>query len=244
MLLIGIETSGVHGSVALVRDDVCLQTVSLNQAGRRHAQSLVLELREMLHAHGATPRDVDAIAVSRGPGSFTGLRVGIVCGKTFAYATGCRFAAVDTFAATAMNCPSELRDVWIVEDAQRGDLFAGRYARNAGDDWVQVEPIAVVAGDEWLAARPVDDVVAGRGLVRYDKSSSPARLLADDSIVTPTAARVAELGRRRLQQPAAGSGESDLSFWDAVPFYIRPSAAEEKREQVGPPPNFGPRRND
>ena len=103
MLVLGIDTSGLEGSVALVRDGNCLAETSLNQLGRRHAQSLILEIGTLLEKHECTPRDVDVVAVSRGPGSFTGLRVGMVCAKTFAYATGCKFIAVDTFAAIAEN---------------------------------------------------------------------------------------------------------------------------------------------
>ena len=239
MLVIGIETSGVNGSVALNRDGVCLQSASLQKAGQRHAQSLVSEIRELLRGQGATPRDVSAVAVSRGPGSFTGLRVGVVCAKTFAYATPCQFVAVDTFAAVAMNCPKETRDVWIVEDAQRGDLFAGRYVRELDGRWIQTEPIQVVAADEWLAARQPNETVTGRGLNRCDLSSVEAACLTDDSMVIPTASAIAELGRLRLQQPSTNSSETDLNFWEAVPFYIRPSAAEEQRERAGRPQRDG-----
>ncbi|MBC8113901.1 MAG: tRNA (adenosine(37)-N6)-threonylcarbamoyltransferase complex dimerization subunit type 1 TsaB, partial [Candidatus Saccharimonas sp.] len=116
MFVIGLDTSGLVGSVALLCDGELLGERSLGEAGRRHAQSLVLELHELLKSHGAKPRDVKAVAVSKGPGSFTGLRVGLVCAKTFAYATGCQFVAVNTFEAIADNCPTQVRDVWIVEN--------------------------------------------------------------------------------------------------------------------------------
>ena len=58
---------------------------------------------------GWQPRDVQAVIVSRGPGSYTGLRVGIISAKTFAYATGCDLLAVDTFAALALQAPASVR---------------------------------------------------------------------------------------------------------------------------------------
>lgn len=236
MLMIGLETSGFVGSLALRRDGQLLEERLLGQAGRRHAQSLVLELRELLHTHGVTPRDVQAIAVSKGPGSFTGLRVGFVCAKTFAYATGCRFVAVDTFAAIAENCPSDVNDVWVVENAQRGDFFVGRYALDnsvstSTRSWRLMAPVQIVAADEWLATRAASDTITGPGLTDHAGAISSARLLADDVIAKPRASSIARLGEQRLISDAMPSieGGSDTDFWKAVPFYFRPSAAEEQQ---------------
>jgi len=229
MFVIGLETSGLVGSVALLRAGELVAERTLGEAGRRHAQSLVLELRELLQAAGVTSGDITGIAVSKGPGSFTGLRVGLVCAKTFAYATGCRFVAVETFAAISDNCPPEVRDVWIVENAQRGELFVSRFARTADDSWNQVTPIQTVVGEDWLSARESHETVTGPGLLHQDMSSVRARLLTDASIAKPRAETIAKLGQRMLLNPDAASSSEDFDFWKAVPVYIRPSAAEEQR---------------
>ena len=228
MLVIGIETSGLAGSVALTRDGEPLEARSLEQVGRRHAQTLVMEIRQILRNHHFTTSDVDAVAVSRGPGSFTGLRVGLVCAKTFAYATGCQFAAVDTFAVTAMNCPPDVRHAWIVEDAQRGDLVLGHYVRRDQDDWMRDAPIEIVCAEEWLPRRPADDVIVGRGLLRCDLSSLSARYLADVDVIQPRASTVALLGERMLQDRTSYP-PVNFDIWQSAPFYMRPSAAEEVR---------------
>ncbi len=231
MLAIGLETSGFVGSVALLRDGQLLEERSLGEAGRRHAQSLLLELKELLQSHDVTPREVQAIAVSKGPGSFTGLRVGLVCAKTFAYATGCQFVAVETFEAIAENCPLEVRDVWIVENAQRGDFFAGRYARNEAGTWSQTTPIQTVVAEEWLAARSAAETITGPGLAHAELQSVRARLLTDEAVARPGASAIARLGQRRLLARDPAVPHDDFDFWKAVPFYIRPSAAEEQREK-------------
>lgn len=230
MIVLGIETSGLTGTVALHRRGQCLELRSLDQAGRRHAQSLVLELQHMLSEFQIRPNDVEAIAVSRGPGSFTGLRVGLVCAKTFAYVTGCQFVAVDTFAAVAMNCPPEITSVWIVDDAQRGDLFAGSYKRSDDGQWVQSTPIQVVGAEEWLLARQPTETIVGRGLLRHDLSSLTTRCLTADEFVRPTASAVACRGEHMLSHKLQFS-EADFDLWKSVPFYIRPSAAEEQRDK-------------
>lgn len=230
MIVLGIETSGLSGSVALCREGQCLQLRCLDQPGRRHAQSLVLELRQMLSEFQIRPSDVNAIAVSRGPGSFTGLRVGLVCAKTFAYVTGCQFVAVDTFATVAMNCPPDVTSAWIVDDAQRGDLFAGSYERSEDGHWIQASSIEVVPGEEWLPTRLATETVVGRGLLRQDLKSLTARCLTADEIIRPTASAVARRGEQMLTCRDMFS-EIDFDLWKAVPFYIRPSAAEEQRDK-------------
>ncbi len=229
MLVLGIETSGLEGSVAIVRDENCLGEKRLNQIGRRHAQGLVMEIGELLNAHSLTPRDVDLVAVSRGPGSFTGLRVGMVCAKTFAYATGCRFIAVDTFAAIAENAPAELTRVFVIEDAQRDDLFVGEYTRHPHQAWEQVSPIRIVSADEFLQSRSDLAVVMGPGLAKLETETLPDHWLKDPQIRQPRASMIASLGRLQKQSTVGEPLAEENDFWRASPFYLRMSAAEEKR---------------
>src|SRR5262245_22963627 len=112
MLTLAVETSGPVGSVALLDGEQCLDERVL-ELGRHHGQALVPEIGRLLAGQGRMPRDCALIAVSAGPGSFTGLRVGIVCAKTLAYAAGCRVAAVDTLLAIACNSPGEVAAVQV-----------------------------------------------------------------------------------------------------------------------------------
>ena len=85
MKILAIETSGFEGSIALSENSDVLAQRELARAGRRHAQTLVLEVAELLESHSLQPDQIDVVAVSHGPGSFTGLRVGVVFAKTFAW---------------------------------------------------------------------------------------------------------------------------------------------------------------
>jgi tRNA threonylcarbamoyladenosine biosynthesis protein TsaB len=232
MLVLGIETSGLEGSVAIVRDNDCLGEKRLNQIGRRHAQALVLEIGQLLNAHSLTPRDVDLVAVSRGPGSFTGLRVGMVCAKTFAYATGCRFISVDTFAAIAENAPADVTRVFVIEDAQRDDLFVGEYARNPDQAWEQVSPIRIVSADEFLQSCSDMADVMGPGVAKFETETLPNHWLKDPHIRQPSASMIASLGRLREPSTAGEPFAEENDFWRASPFYLRMSAAEEKRASM------------
>jgi tRNA threonylcarbamoyladenosine biosynthesis protein TsaB len=222
-LILGIDTSNSPGSVALSHGDGVLEQRSLEQPGRRHAQTLVAQIAALVKGHGFVPQDLDAVGVIRGPGSFTGLRVGVVCAKTLSYSLRIPLIVLDAFDVVAAQCPADLFQVWVVDDAQRGEFFIGRYRRVADDAWNLEGERFIAAGRSWLASLPNDDVVVGPGTLRIPSDVSSPRVLRDAAISLPRAETVCRLATRHL-----ATGEvSDC--WSAAPFYIRPSAAEEKR---------------
>ena len=235
MLVLGVETSGLEGSIALQKDGKILGERHLNQVGRRHAQSLVLEAGELLQAHSLTSHDVNLIAVSRGPGSFTGLRVGMVFAKTFAYATGCRFISVDTFEAIAENAPAEIRHLYVIEDAQRADLFAGEYVRDESLRWKLISPISIVSAEDFLTARSDSRVVTGPGINKRGFQSESSNFLKDPALIRPRASVIARLGQRDYPQDGLSNLSNETDFWRASPFYLRLSAAEENRRPTETP---------
>lgn len=228
MLTLAIETSGWEGSIALRRDGTLVAERPLSRTGRRHARTLVSELRELLSSAGVTSRDVELVAVSVGPGSFTGLRVGVVCAKTFAYATRCRIIDVDTFETIAAGSPADVERVLVLADAQRGDLYVGRYARSGtGEVWRREGQIEVQRAEDFIAGLPGDAVVTGPGGGRWSAAlQERARVLPAES-GTPRAAVVAAIGERR-----ALAGET-ADLWRLEPVYLRKSGAEEKLESLG-----------
>lgn len=229
MWILGVETSGAKGEIALLRDDEVLVEQPLAQAGRRHAQTLISEVDQVLRRFGLKPRECDAVAVSHGPGSFTGLRVGIVFAKTFAYATGCRLTAVETFAAIAANSPDDVSEVWVIEDAQRGDLFVGRYRRESDSQWRTTSAVSIVPAEDWLAARTAEDVLTGPGLRKLPHQPAlPARIL-DQQLWHPRAATIARIGRMQILMGQVSDP------WRLRPFYLRKSAAEEKWDALQRP---------
>lgn len=220
--LLALETSGRNGSLALLADGALREERRLEETGRRHAQTLVAELHELLERHGLQPRDLAAVAVSRGPGSFTGLRVGIVCAKTLAWAAGLKLLAIDTFAAIAAAAPDVADAVYVVDDAQRGDLFVGGFRRNAAGAWDAVGPVTIHPAEAWLATVPASALVLGPAAPSLLNQASPARTSIDSAQDLPQAGMVGRLAWERFAR-----GESD-DVWTVSPFYLRASAAEEK----------------
>lgn len=224
MTTLGIETSGLGGSVALVHDGRCVAARELSRSGRRHARTLVAELKQLLGDNGTPAAAIAAVAVSIGPGSFTGLRVGVVCAKTLAYATGSRVVAVDTFLAVAAQAPDDVDSLQVVGDGQRGDLYLGRYQRANDGDWVRPGPIEIRPAVVWLESLQERDVVSGPGLERHlTRAAERCRVLPAE-LHHPRAETVALLGESLAQR-----GEfADL--WTLEPFYLRRSGAEEKAD--------------
>jgi len=221
MLTLAIETSGRAGTIALLKNDELQAEIELTASGRRHARTLVPEIGRLLREHALQPQQIQLVAVSIGPGSFTGLRVGLVCAKTFAYAVGCPITGIDTFQAVA--AAQKQRDhVWVIEDALRGDVCAGEYRREQ-DQWINVTPPKLLSLDVWRSQLVEETFLSGPGLAQYadQLASYPQAALADR---TPRAAQIARLGMVRLR---AGLVDDP---WRLEPFYMRRSAAEEKAD--------------
>src|SRR5437773_12166637 len=104
MRVLALETSGTAGSVAVLDDEQLLTAVALDPA-QRTARTLAPAIRDVLKHVGWAPTDVQLVAVTAGPGSFTGLRLGVTTAKTFAYAAGCEVLGVNTLEVIAGRAP-------------------------------------------------------------------------------------------------------------------------------------------
>ena len=233
MVTLGIETSGRSGRIALRVDGKTLGERELSQAGRRHAQTLVLEIRDLLTDHSVTPANLDLVAVSEGPGSFTGLRVGVVCAKMLAWANGADLVLVDTLLAISAESPAEVCRVEIVSDAQRDDLFLGVYEVTKADAdsdqvWLRSGSIEIVNAEAWahgLASRSGDGfAIAGPGIEKAAEFLPEGIRQLDRACAEPSASTIARLGEQLAVQ---GQLADPMTV---EPFYLRKSAAEEKRD--------------
>src|SRR5947209_4242205 len=147
--LLLLETSHQPGLVALAEDDRLIGERRLEES-RRHTRDLVPAVKSLLEAAGWSPRDLTAVIVGIGPGSYTGLRVGIMSAKTLAYATGCALLAVDTFAAVAVQAPDEALSLDVIADAQQDRVYAQRFGRGApAAAWTPAAPLAIQRFPEW-----------------------------------------------------------------------------------------------
>jgi tRNA threonylcarbamoyladenosine biosynthesis protein TsaB len=221
VLVLAIETSTLTGSVALLEDRRLVGCVTLDPK-QRTAQSLAPAMAAQLRSAGWQPRHVNLVAVSHGPGSFTGLRIGVTAAKAFAYAVGAEVLGVNTLEVIAFQAQLDSQLLWPVIDAQRGQLFAALFRHNNGGTWELLEPTCIMDSDEWIGRLTTGVGVSGPGLSRLVERLPQDVLIEDQQRWTPHAATVGQLAVRRHQ-----SGER-TDLWSLVPHYYRPSAADEK----------------
>jgi tRNA threonylcarbamoyladenosine biosynthesis protein TsaB len=180
--ILGLDTATPATAVAVLPE--CGEPVELRHepaAGERpgHAAQLLALVRRALDAAGATFADVRRIGVGVGPGTFTGLRIGVATARALAQGTGAQLAAVSTLEALAF-APSTERPVLAVLDARRGEAFVAGY--RAGERLVgpvavapeQLAALADPAAGSWLAV--------GDGAIRFrDRLNAAVEVPADAS---------------------------------------------------------------
>ena len=220
--LLILETSCRVGQVAVALGDRLLGVRRLDEA-RRHARDLAPAVRDLLADQQWQARDLHGVIVSRGPGSYTGLRVGIMSAKTLAFATGCALLAIDTFAAIAHQAPAQALCLDVLADAQQDKVYVQRFARNSETEPLQAQtPLAIQPFADWVKTLDPSVWISGPGL--QDKES---RLPRGQPVVSaearePRAESLLILGLDRFKK-----GEGD-DLWTLEPLYLRPSSAEEK----------------
>jgi tRNA threonylcarbamoyladenosine biosynthesis protein TsaB len=216
-----LETSGRVGWVALASGDALRETRSLDET-RRHARDLAPAVAALLRTAGWQPRDLDGVIVSRGPGSYTGLRVGLMSAKVFAYATGAALIAVETFAAIAAQAPDAVVRLDVVADAQQEKVYVQPFTRAAaGAEMVPAGPLTIRPVADWLAARDPAGWVSGPGLRPYGARLPAGSRVLEAEAWDPRPERLLQIGLARYRL-----GRRD-DPWTVEPLYLRPSAAEE-----------------
>jgi tRNA threonylcarbamoyladenosine biosynthesis protein TsaB len=215
-----VESSDRVGQVAIAEGPAVVQVRALTET-RRHARDLAPAVADLLAGRGWRPRDIDAVVVSRGPGSYTGLRVGIMSAKTFAYVTGCRLVAVDTFRAIASQSPPGVNRVDVLADAQQDKVYWQPLTRR-GEHWEPAAPLVICPFGDWLLRRDPAAAVTGPGLEKWLDALSPDIARLPPEARHPTPASLLRLGLERL---AMHEFDDPLSL---EPLYLRPSAAEQQ----------------
>ena len=149
MRALAIETSGRIGSISLSENSTIIAEEQFEH-GLQNAAKILTTIDRICRARGWSATDLQELYVSVGPGSFTGLRIGVTLCKTIAFATGARIAAVPSVRVLAENAPADARNLIIVLDAKRDQIFTARFERS-GDGWREVE--AACSGRDGLARR-------------------------------------------------------------------------------------------
>lgn len=220
---LALETSGRVGSVALAQDGVVLAEEQYPH-GLKHAAGIVPIIDRLCRGRGWGPRDIEEVYVSAGPGSFTGLRVGVTVAKALALATGAKLVAVPTAEVLARNAPAGWENLVIVLDAKRDQVFTATFANLDGRP-VERERARLDALAPVLARTPRPVHLIGEGILYHAKFiplEDAGLIVTEPELWHARAAAVVEIGARMAWQG---------QFTDPdvlTPIYIRRPEAEEK----------------
>lgn len=222
--ILALETTERHGSLASHDGDKVLDKKILD-ADQRTAQSLAPAVKKLLADAGWGVNDLDLIAVTIGPGSFTGLRIGVTTAKTLAYAAGADVLGLDTLEVIAAQTPEGTDRVAVAIDAQRGDIVATTFLRGEAGHFEPETPEQLLPTDVWLTSLPAGTAVSGPIIGRLLDRIPAGLTVVDEPFWFPQASTVAELAARAYR-----SGRRD-DLWKLSPRYSRRSAAEERWEE-------------
>lgn len=223
MIILALDTTTKDGSVAVL-DDATIRIERRGDSSLTHGQRLPGELRAVLAEADLTIRDVDLLAVVAGPGSFTGLRVGIATVQGIAMALGKRVVPVSALEALARASVNADRPIGTWMDAQRREVFAALYAADGNDlliPAVSSPPIDVL--DTWSATVDIKHVMfIGDGAVAHADILRHA--IGDDVVVINPPGLAGVAGQIAAEDPSRAVLPHAI-----VPIYVRRSDAELAR---------------
>ncbi len=232
---LGIETSSLVSSVALMDEHNLIGELTI-QAGLTHSEQLVPHIDMLLRASQVERNELKGIVVSIGPGSFTGLRIGMGTAKAMAYALQIPLYGVMTMDSLAHNVSYTDHTICTVIDAQKKHVYAGIYQYEDHELVCKEEPFVIPASDLLDRFRANDDKVLflGDGIKRIEKlleEKDTNLTILDISQRIPKASSLLLAGRKLIDTNEVSDP------MDMEPYYIRRSEAEvlwEERHKDNP----------
>lgn len=224
MLILAVDTNTPAASIALLEDTRLLAEANLD-AGLTHSEKLLPAVDFLLRSMGIEIRDLEGMALAVGPGSFTGIRIGMSTVKALAHATGCRIAPVSTLEALAckLNSSSD-RLICPLMDAKKGEVYGALYEQRKSKREVLV-PQNLYAPDALFSRFPAERVISfiGSGVSPF-KSDILERFRAQARFSSRSLFTAREIGILGFEILKDNRG---LEFRDVRPLYFRKSQAEE-----------------
>jgi tRNA threonylcarbamoyladenosine biosynthesis protein TsaB len=230
MRILALDTSTLTGSIALIdapnTGEDASEKILAEETLRiesTHSEKLMPSLERLLREFGLSARDLNGIAIALGPGSFTGLRIGVATVKGLAYAAGIPAVGVPTLDALAQNVLFAPGQVCVLLDARKKEVYASLFRGN-GSALKKITPDWVLPPEELCSRITEETLFIGNGCEVYGGvirgRLGPLARFAPPAFSLPRAAHVA-----RLSIPKFHNGEV-LDLFSFIPIYIRRSEAE------------------
>jgi tRNA threonylcarbamoyladenosine biosynthesis protein TsaB len=229
MKILAIDTSQKTVSIAILADDVFRADIFIN-SGRHHSEILLPAIEQVLCLAGLRPDEMNLFAVTIGPGSFTGLRIGAATIKGLALSTGKPVVGVSTLDALSLNAAgARQRLICPMLDAQKNQVYTALYSATNGVGMEKVREEQIIDVDAWLQELEGDILFLGDGAVKYSQGINTyfasTACIAQGRQNHVQAATVAVLARDKFQR-----GEQ-LDLLKFTPCYLRTPEAEVRIRQ-------------
>lgn len=228
MKVLSIDTSTMIGGVAVMDEKSGLLAEVRAKVKTGHSGRLMPEIEEALKRASLSITEVDAICVTTGPGSFTGLRIGLSTAKGLSYSTGLPIVTVPTLEALAWNFPNFHCPVCPVLDARKKEVYAAVFDTGAGDVKRLMAETSIKPSElAGILLKHEALMLTGQGAELYRglfvEMLGRKALFAPAHLMAPLPSSVAELGLRKAVRGEYAEPKT------LAPFYIRKSEAERKR---------------
>jgi tRNA threonylcarbamoyladenosine biosynthesis protein TsaB len=228
MRILAVDTSTQTGSVAVLEADTLLAEVAVTSK-ETHGKRLMPAIDDTLKMAGLTIEDCEGFAVTIGPGSFTGLRIGVSTVKGLGFATKKPVTGVSTLDALAYQFPLFPDTVCPVLDARKGQIYAALYACVGHMKWKRESEASAAEPRQWLKKIQRTCLFVGDGALIYRElireNLGSLALFAPPYLNRVRASVVAYIGMQQILD------DEIVDVGNLVPHYIRRSDAEIKREE-------------
>lgn len=225
MKILALDTSTLMATCAIIDGDILLGEYSLNQ-DMSHSEKLVPMIKEMLDSLGLKIEDIDLYGVSTGPGSFTGLRIGVATIRGFAHLFDKPLVGVPTLEGLAFNLPYNQIIVPMI-DARRDRVYTGIYSFVDGKITTIMEPDVLEIDNLLKILEKYEKmVVNGDGSVLYkERIQSSLKGKVMFSTIGQNSCRASSIGELALIKYNEGHRDD---YYTLIPDYLRPSQAERE----------------
>lgn len=228
MVILGIDTCSNVGSVALMDENKLIGEFNVNTS-RTHSQKLMIIIKNMMDACDMKIDDIDAVAVSIGPGSFTGLRIGLATARAICHAKDKKLIGINSLDSLAQNQFHYNGYVMSLMDAQRKNLYGALYSFEGGEisQTVETKIYSLDEAKDLIASMDKKVALVGEGAHMYADEFSEIENaeISSKTHVISKASSLCEIAVERYRE-----GKFD-DYYSLVPFYIRKSQAEVDYEK-------------
>lgn len=221
MLILGVDTSTKFLSLAVNKDD-CLLAACRKEAHQAHSRLVVNVIDKLLKKNSLRCADIDVFCAGLGPGSFTGLRIGLSLVKALAFASGKKAAGIPSLDIIAGNVDKKVK-FSVILDARRGNLYSAFYD-NRGDKLKRTSPYLLIKFSDWLSRIKEKTYVLGDGIAAYAKELAKQADIAclSEMFWYPDAGKLNLLACRKIKDGGAG----DIA--KISPLYLYPKECQIK----------------